>query len=166
MSDDNFKSSKRDFIKTTGATAGLATLATVFGGGSQVYAQDFSGLNAMGPTPGQVQAFLALPDRPVVMVNLLKFKPNGGREEYQQYASAVEGLVNDLGGEFIFIGDCQGSFIGGAEWDEVILVRYPSARSLMQMARSPAMAEISGFRRAGLEGQMNLTVFERDQESL
>ena len=80
MKDDNIKNSKRDFIKTTGATAGLATLATLFGGSSKVYAQDFSGLNAMGPTPEQAQAFLALPDRPVVMVNLLKFKPNGGRE--------------------------------------------------------------------------------------
>lgn len=163
MNDDNFKNSRRDLIKKTGATAGLATLATLFGGSSQVFAQDFSGLNAMGPTPEQVEAFLALPDRPVVMVNLLKFKPDGGREEYQKYANEVEGLVNDLGGEFLFIGDCQGSFIGGTEWDEVILVRYPNARSLMQMAQSPGMAEISEFRRAGLEGQMNLTVFERDE---
>ena len=37
-------------------------------------------VNAMLPTPIQMQDFLALPDdQPIVMVNLLKFKAHGGK---------------------------------------------------------------------------------------
>ena len=41
-------------------------------------------INAMSPTEEQMKAFLALPDSPVVMVNLLKFKADGGAQEYAE----------------------------------------------------------------------------------
>ena len=43
------KGSRRDFITSTGAATGIATLATLFGGSKIVNAQEL-GLNAMGPT--------------------------------------------------------------------------------------------------------------------
>lgn len=52
------------------------------------------------------------------------------------------------------------NLIGGAEWDRIVLVRYPGAGALLQMAQSEAYRAISGNRNAGLEGQMNLAVFE------
>ncbi len=48
---------RRAFIRKTGATAGLAALATAFGGNS-VAATETMELNQMGPTPEQMQKLL------------------------------------------------------------------------------------------------------------
>ncbi len=118
-------------------------------------------LNRMGPTPEQVQKFLALPERPVVMVNLLKFKDGGGAEEYGKYGQAMQRILAGVGAEIIFSGECQATLIGGAEWDMVALVRYPSPRALIEMAQSPEYQKAHVHRAEGLAGQVNLAVFER-----
>ena len=150
---------RRDFIRKTGAAAGVAALATTVGGQSAA-AREVVELNRMGPTPEQIQQFLALPDRPVVMVNLLKFKDGAGAEEYGKYGQAMQTILNEVGAEIIFSGQCQMTLIGGAEWDAVALVRYPNARSLIQMSQMPSYQEAHVHRAEGLEGQMNLAVFE------
>ena len=111
----------------------------------------------MGPTAEQAQAFAQLPDQPVVMVNLLKFSDEGS---YDQYEIDVVDPLAQVGAEIIFSGECQATLIGGTEWDRVILVRYPNSRALLQMSQSPEYQAISDSRRNGLEGQMNLAVFE------
>ncbi len=160
MSDSKNNSSRREFMTTAGAATGLAALATVLGGGIPVNAQQLE-LNAMGPTPEQAQAFAALPDRPVVMVNLLKFSRGGaGASDNAQYAADVGKIFDKIGAERIFSGLCQGTFIGGAEWDRIALVRYPSPRALLQMAQSEEYRAISGNRSSSLDGQINIAVFE------
>lgn len=150
---------RRDFIRKTGAAAGVAALATTMGGQSAAAAEVVA-LNRMGPTPEQVQKFLALPDRPVVMVNLLKFKDGAGAQEYGKYGQAMQTILKEVGAEIIFAGQCQMTLIGGAEWDSVALVRYPNARALIRMSQSPAYREAAVHRTEGLEGQVNLAVFE------
>ena len=160
MSKSKNDGSRRDFMTSAGAATGLAALATLFGDGEIVYAQEL-GINAMGPTPEQIQAFAQLPDRPVVMVNLLKFRDGGtGAEDYSRYAADVGGILQSIGAEIIFSGQCQTTFIGGAEWDSIAMVRYPNSRALLQMAQSAEYQAISGNRSLGLEGQMNIAVFE------
>ena len=155
-------SSRRDFITSAGTATGLAALATLLGGSKIVNAQEL-GLNAIGPTPEQAQAFMQLPDEPVVMVNLLKFSDGGtGAEDYAQYGRDVARILESIGAEIIFSGVCQATFIGGAEWDSVAMVRYPNARALLQMAQSAEYQAISSNRSSGLEGQVNLAVFETD----
>ncbi len=160
MSEIKTDSSRRDFVTSAGAATGLAALAALFGGGKMVNAQEL-GINAMGPTPEQAQAFMQLPDRPVVMVNLLKFRDGGaGAGDYAQYGRDVGKILQSIGAELIFSGACQTTFIGGAEWDTIAMVRYPNARALLQMAQSEEYRAISGNRSSGLEGQMNIAVFE------
>ncbi len=160
MSKSDKTTSRRDFVTTAGAATGLAALASLFGEGNNVHAQELD-INAMGPTPEQAQAFMALPDRPVVMVNLLKFANGGaGAGDYAQYGEDVGRILASLGAEVIFSGECQTTFIGGAEWDQIAMVRYPNARTLLQMAQSEEYRAISGNRSSGLEGQMNIAVFE------
>lgn len=118
-------------------------------------------LNQMGPTPEQSQKFLALPDQPVVMVNLLKFKDGPGAQDYAKYGEAMQKILADIGAEVIFSGQCQATLIGGAEWDMVALVRYPNARALVDMAQSGVYQAAHVHRAAGLAGQVNLAVFER-----
>ncbi|MAM48957.1 MAG: hypothetical protein CMP90_08415, partial [Gammaproteobacteria bacterium] len=55
MSDSTDNKTRRDFMASTGVAAGLAAVATMFGGSKMVNAQVL-GLNAMGPTPEQAQA--------------------------------------------------------------------------------------------------------------
>lgn len=159
MSESNNKS-RRNFMTTTGAVTGLTALAAMFGGGKIVNAQEL-GINAMGPTPEQAAAFAALPDTPVVMVNLLKFRDGGaGAGDYGQYGRDVGEILRDIGAELIFSGECKTTFIGGAEWDRIAMVRYPNARALLQMAQSERYQAISANRSSGLEGQMNIAVFQ------
>ena len=122
---------------------------------------EFLELNRMGPTPEQLQKFLALPDQPVVMVNLLKFKDGPGAQDYAKYGEAMQDILAGVGAEIIFSGQCQATLIGGAEWDMVALVRYPSPRALVDMAQSDVYQAAHVHRAAGLAGQVNLAVFER-----
>ena len=160
MSGSSGDNTRRDFMTTASATTGLAALAALLGGSKLAHAQEL-GVNAMGPTPEQAQAFAQLPDRPVVMVNLLKYRDGGaGAADYQQYGRDVGEVLQKIGAEIIFSGQCQGTFIGGAEWDQIAMVRYPNSRALLQMAQSAEYQAISGNRSSGLEGQLNIAVFE------
>ncbi len=150
---------RREFIRKTGATAGMAALGTALAGQSAAAAETVE-LNRMGPTPEQIQQFLALPDRPVVMVNLLKFKDAAGAAEYGKYGLAMQKILKGVGAEILFSGQCQMTLIGGAEWDAVALVRYPNARALIEMSQSAEYREAHVHRAEGLQGQVNLAVFE------
>lgn len=145
---------RREFIGKTTTVTGLAALASLFGGSASAHTVE---INAMGPTPEQAQVFAELPDRPVVMVNLLKFSDAAS---YNQYGVDVGRILERIGAELIFSGECQTTLIGGAEWDRIALVRYPNARALLQMSQSQEYQAIAGNRSAGLVGQMNLAVFE------
>jgi len=72
---------------------------------------------AIYPTPEQIRALLAGPDdQPVVMVNLLRFKPQAdgggpsggaayretGEASYQRYATAMRAVVEAAGGRFLW----------------------------------------------------------------
>ena len=112
-------------------------------------------INAMQPTSAQIQAFVALPDDgPIVMLNLLKFKPNGGQAEYAKYSAGVQPLVIKQGGKFVFMGRPEFCFIGNANWDAVVLVQYPSKRAFLEMTGSSEYQAIHHHREAGLEGQV------------
>jgi uncharacterized protein (DUF1330 family) len=107
------------------------------------------------PTKAQIQALLADPaDGPVVMVNLLRFKP-GGEADYLRYAAAMRKLVEGRGGRFLWSGRVTAQVIGtGGEGFEIVgLVEYPSRKAFVEIATSPEVAEIGVHRSAGLEGQ-------------
>jgi uncharacterized protein (DUF1330 family) len=103
------------------------------------------------------------------MLNLLKFKekaeyPDGretdltGAEAYAIYGAAVTKLVKKLGGEMVFAGAVERLALGEVEelWDQVAIARYPNRKAMLDMMMSPAYAEISPHRDAGLAGQLNI----------
>ena len=77
------------------------------------------------------------------MLNLLRFKDDQGREAYSRYGQKVVPLVQELGGEVVFSGDCAEAVIGPTEgeWDAVLLVRYPSRQAFLDMIASPQYGE-------------------------
>lgn len=157
MSESTEQDTRREFIAGAGTAAGAAAFAMLLGSGT-AHAQEVE-LNAMGPTPEQMQAFMALPSGPVAMVNLLKFK-EGASSEYAQYGVQVSKILKSIGAEIIFSGECKTTLIGGATWDAVGIVRYPDKTALMKMAQSPEYQKIHVHREAGLAGQINIACFE------
>ena len=109
MNDIEISKSRRDFLTGTGTAAGAAAFAMLLGSGT-AHAQEVE-LNAMGPTPEQMQAFMALPSGPVAMVNLLKYK-EGASAEYQEYGVQVSKILKSIGAEIIFSAECKGALIG------------------------------------------------------
>jgi uncharacterized protein (DUF1330 family) len=120
--------------------------------------------NAMLPSPGQMEAFLALPDdSPIVMVNRLKFKPDTGRAEYAKYSAGLQRILAKLGAKILFAGKAEFCLIGKADWDMVALVQYPPKKMLLQMSMSPEYRSIDHHRKAGLQGQINYAVVQIDR---
>ena len=119
---------------------------------------------AIYPTPEQIQTLLAGPaDQPVVMINLLRFKPRAdapdegisGEEAYRRYADAMRTIVESRGGRFLWVGRVDSQVIGtGGEGFQMIgLVEYPSRQAFLAIATDPEVQEIGVHRAAGLESQ-------------
>lgn len=110
---------------------------------------------AVDPTGDEIRDFRDSDDgQPVVMLNLLRFRPDGGRERYQQYARAVARFLPEVGGEVIFHGEAAAAPLvadAAGVWDQVLLVRYPSRQAFLQMLADPGYQEISVLRSEALE---------------
>jgi len=122
--------------------------------------------NAIHPTPEQIDRFIAASgDAPVYMVNLLKFKDRAtykdgedisGADAYQRYATGFADYVRPHGVEPIYGGKNLATLIGeGLEaWDAVAIVKYPSAKLMIELTSAEGYRKIHKHRRAGLEGQL------------
>jgi uncharacterized protein (DUF1330 family) len=119
---------------------------------------------ALYPTRAQIERLLAGPaDQPVVMVNLLSFKPQAeapddglsGEAAYRRYAEQMRTFVESKGGRFLWVGRVDSQVIGtGAEGFHVIgLVEYPSRQAFLEIATDPHVQAIGVHRAAGLESQ-------------
>lgn len=88
------------------------------------------------------------PGGPVVMLNLLRFRP-GGAERYDDYRRALlaSGVAADA--EPLFFGTGAHA-LQGEQWDAVALVRYPSREVFASMVRSPEYRSIEPLREEAL----------------
>ncbi len=89
------------------------------------------------------------PGGPVVMLNLLRFRPDGGRERYAEYVEHFRRTSAPHGAEVVYAGD-GGTPLVGDDWDAVLLVRYPSRRAFSDMVRDPAYQQGSHLRTGAL----------------
>lgn len=113
----------------------------------------------MEPTP-QVESpneegFAAFAKRagdgtPVVMLNLLAFKPDGGQERYGEYGAAVAPLLEKAGGRIVFAGQAASALLGEGSWDLVILVEYPTRQAFLDMVGSAEYQAIAHLRTEAL----------------
>ena len=133
-------------------------------------------LNEVMPTSAErIQEMMAPgPDGPIFMVNLLKFKDSAdyedgrpteltGRQAYAIYGAAVSQLIQEYGGEIVFVGDVTFLALGQVEdlWDEVAIASYPNRKALLDMSSSAAWQEAAVHRTAGLAGQLNIETVGR-----
>ena len=90
-------------------------------------------------------------DGPVVMLNLLKFRADGGAARYAQYGIAVAPLLERVGGRPVFAANPAEGLISGEDWDLMILVEYPTRQAFLDMVGSPEYAAIAHLREESLE---------------
>jgi uncharacterized protein (DUF1330 family) len=90
-------------------------------------------------------------DGPVLMLNLLDFKPGGGAERYAEYGEAVAPLLERAGARIVQAGAGSGALIGPSKWDLVVLVSYPTRQAFLDMILSPEYLEIAHLRTEALE---------------
>jgi uncharacterized protein (DUF1330 family) len=116
---------------------------------------------ALEPEAEQVRRLVNSSDPgPIVMVNLLRFKPEAdgidsglsGAEAYALYAEGVAPHLERVGGRLLEALDCQEGVIGPAEpeWDLVAIVSYPSREAFLAMTADPAYLEVHRHRVAAL----------------
>jgi uncharacterized protein (DUF1330 family) len=92
----------------------------------------------------------------VVMLNLLRFHPDGGRERYAEYMEAVKSPLEEVGAKVVYWGDPAAALLGEQSWDSVLLVEYPSRKAFLEMVRSTAYREIEHLRAEALqEGELH-----------
>jgi uncharacterized protein (DUF1330 family) len=93
---------------------------------------------------------------PVVMLNLLRFKPHGGRERYGEYGAAVAPLLERAGARIVFAGDPATVLLGARSWNLVLLVEYPTRQAFLEMIGSDEYQAIAHLRTEALtEGELH-----------
>ena len=113
------------------------------------------------PTSDQLQQLSESQDSgPVVMLNLLRFKPQAdgidegvtGAEAYARYSAATEPYLKGVGGRLLMAIQPQQSVIGPqeCEWDLVLLVEYPSRAKFLEMATNQGYLKVHAHREAAL----------------
>ncbi len=89
--------------------------------------------------------------QPFVMLNLLKFKKDGGRESYARYLQEAAKFVEGVGGKLLFLSQPQELLNGTETWDLLMLIQYPSRKAFLKMANDPEYLKIHRFREEALE---------------
>lgn len=87
-------------------------------------------------SPDVFTKFLAEEDDvPVVMLNLLRFVPDGGRERHLEYLKMAEPILARFGARILFRGDGLDVLTTGElkGWDAVLLVQYPRRTAFRAM---------------------------------
>jgi uncharacterized protein (DUF1330 family) len=90
-------------------------------------------------------------DKPFVMLNLLKFKKEGGRKSYVRYLEEANRFMEEVGGKLLMFSQPKELLTGEETWDLLMLVQYPSRKSFLAMANNPEYLKIHSFREEALE---------------
>jgi uncharacterized protein (DUF1330 family) len=93
------------------------------------------------------------PGGAVVMLNLLRFKPDGGRDSHQRYAESLAGPISDRYGvqvEYLGAGGPALVAEDGQAWDMVVLVRHPDRTAFATMISDPGYQSVAHRRTEAL----------------
>lgn len=121
---------------------------------------------SINPSREQLAHFAQhMPDEtPILMLNLLRYRdaaaypddsghaPCSGREAYKRYSRTALNKVQGVGGSVELLATAHVALIAPAEeqWDEVLLVRYPSKSAFLSMLADPEYQAATVHRSAAL----------------
>ena len=155
---------RREFLTGTVIAGGAAAVASVIPGDASAARREADSGHDRPLADAESDAgFLALPDdSPIVMVNLMKFKPERRTSGVRQVRGRCAADSGKVRRETLVFRQGQFCLIGQADWDVVALVQYPRKKTLLQMSISPEYRAIHHHREAGLQGQINYAVVPID----
>ncbi|MBP1819866.1 DUF1330 domain-containing protein [Mycobacterium sp. OAE908] len=111
--------------------------------------------SSLEPTQEQIAALAARPaDEPVVMINLLQFRGDEGRQSYIRYIQEVTPHLERVGGTVRYAGESPGVVIGEGEkpwWDAIIVVEYPTPGAFLDMVTNESYLSVHEHRVGGLD---------------
>jgi uncharacterized protein (DUF1330 family) len=87
-------------------------------------------------------------DRPVVMLNLNRYRD---REAYMRYGEVATAVLERVGGRILWYTQANLTVIGEDRYDEVIAVWYPSLAAFAALATDPDILAAREHRLDGLE---------------
>lgn len=103
-------------------------------------------------TTEQTQTFMELDiEGPIHMLNMLRFKADGGRDKYRQYGKHTAPLLAKAGAKVISRCEARATLIGGEDWDVVLVVEYPSREAFLDMVTSEEFLQGKHLRQEALE---------------
>ena len=120
---------------------------------------------AFQPTADQFRAFRDDPyDGPISQVNLLKFRVKAayaatdpehgedcsGEAAYLRYSEAFSAAAIAVGGTTSLLATTERYFIGGGNWDGVLVNTFPSRQAFIETLNHPDYKAMSRHRDAGL----------------
>jgi uncharacterized protein (DUF1330 family) len=120
---------------------------------------------AFQPTADQFRAFRDDPhDGPIAQVNLLKFRVKAeykegdaefgedisGEAAYQRYSEAFTEAAAAVGGTTTLLASTERYFIGGGNWDGVLVNHFPSRKAFIMTLNHADYKDMSRHRDAGL----------------
>ena len=132
-------------------------------------------MKTVAPTREGLSRLSMLPkDTPIVMVNLLRFRdkalyPQGscfedctGRQAYRRYMDTAVEILSEVGAKPIWMSKALAGIIAPSDeqWDQVLLVRYPSVDAFMTMIKKPDYLAATVHREAALEDSRLIATIE------
>lgn len=102
----------------------------------------------------------ATPDN-VVISEFLRFKEDGGRQAYEQFAVAFQPILEAAGGEVVLSVRAEMPIVSEEYWDHFVSFTFPSKDAMTRLFQGEAYNEINAMRLAALDG--NLAVLSTPQ---
>ncbi len=96
-------------------------------------------------SPTAFSDFLRQEDtQPIVMLNLLRFLPDGGHDRHLRYLRLAEPILHRFGAKILFRGDGLPVLTEDdtSGWDAVLLVQYPSRAAFKAMVDDPQYQDV------------------------
>ena len=94
-------------------------------------------MTKLTPTIEEMEALRAsVPSGPIVVLNLLKFKPDGGREAYARYVQETFHTL-PAGTRIVYSGKAGPLLADGEDWDVMFLLEWPSFDMLAGSLANP-----------------------------
>ena len=115
--------------------------------------------NQISPTDAQLEDLQSYPkNKPVVMVNILKFKAKTytnetGQDAYARYFKNASPFVENSGAKLIWKGQVHNTVIGNSDNQPhiVFLIEYPTVNRFFEMVSNPEYQKIASDRFIALE---------------
>ncbi|MFW6052555.1 MAG: DUF1330 domain-containing protein [Desulfosalsimonas sp.] len=111
------------------------------------------------PTDEQLKNIYSVSDHgELVMVNLLRFKPEGGEALYEKFTQMIYPIIKRIGARILYYGSGVMTFVGDDHWDAVVMVEYPSRSAFAEMIKDRQYIEaVSYWEEALVDSRVYIT---------